>query len=34
MTGEDFIARYIKMSKDPAIQGARVQTMSTRNMLD
>lgn len=34
MTGEDFIARYIKMSKDPAIQGARVQTMSTRSLLD
>lgn len=34
MTGEDFILRYIKMSKDPAIQGARVQTMSTRSFLD
>lgn len=34
MTSEDFIARYIKMSKDPAFQGARMETMSTRNMLD
>ena len=34
MTGEDFIQRYIRMSKDAAIQGARVQTMSTRSMLD
>lgn len=31
---QDFIERYIRMSKDPSIQGARLQSMGTRNMLD